>query len=49
MPWLDVFWTVENEAYLLEHGVSRDDAESDAIFCGDNLGFFVFIAFYSTS
>ncbi len=27
MPWIDVFWTEENEAHLLEHGVSREEAE----------------------
>ena len=27
MPWLDIFWTEENEAHLLAHQVTRDDAE----------------------
>ena len=27
MPWLDVFWTDENERHLLAHKVSREEAE----------------------
>jgi uncharacterized DUF497 family protein len=27
MPWLDVLWTDENEAHLLAHGVTREEAE----------------------
>ena len=26
MPWLDVFWTEENEAHLLVNRVNRDEA-----------------------
>jgi uncharacterized DUF497 family protein len=27
MPWLDVLWTDDNEAHLLAHGVTREEAE----------------------
>ena len=27
MPWLDIFWTDENESHLLAHGVNREEAE----------------------
>jgi len=27
MPWLEVFWTEENEAHLLANKVSRQEAE----------------------
>ena len=27
MPWLEVFWTEENEAHLCTHQVTREEAE----------------------